>query len=108
MARPPGRSLPVHPTQLYGGISALLLCLFLLAYDPFARRDGEAIALLLTLYPINRFLLECIRTDESGVLNTGLSTGQVVSLIALGASAGLWVYVLRRPKGRAFAWTGPA
>jgi len=103
IARPLGRSLPIHPTQIYGGISALLLCLFLLAYDPFSRRDGEVIALLLTLYPINRFLLECIRTDEAGVFSTGLSTGQVVSLIALAASAGLWFYVLRRPKGRALA-----
>ncbi len=103
IARPLGRSLPIHPTQLYGGISALLLCLFLLAYDPFSRRDGEVIALLLTLYPVNRFLLEWIRTDEGGVFGTGLSTGQVVSLIALAASAGLWFYVLRRPKGRALA-----
>ena len=80
-----------------------MLCLFLLAYDPFSRRDGEVIALLLTLYPVNRFLLECIRTDEAGVFGTGLSTGQVVSLIALAASAGLWFYVLRRPKGRTLA-----
>ena len=108
IARPLGRSLPVHPTQIYGGISALLLCLVLLAYDPFARRDGEVIALLLTLYPVNRFLLECIRTDEPAVFNTGLSTGQVVSLMALAVAAGLWVYVLRRPKGRALACAGPA
>lgn len=106
--KPLGRSLPVHPTQLYSAISALLLCLFLLAYDPFARRDGQVIAMLLTLYPINRFLLECIRTDEAGVFNTGLSTGQVASLVAIVASAGLWFYVLRRPKGRAFVPSGAA
>ena len=96
---------PIHPTQLYGAIWALLLCLFLLAYDPFARRDGELIALLLTLYPINRFLLECIRTDEPGVFGTPLHTGQVVSLIALAAAAGLWWHILRRRPGRALSPT---
>jgi phosphatidylglycerol:prolipoprotein diacylglycerol transferase len=108
ITRAPGRSLPVHPTQLYSMISALLLCLLLLACDPFARRDGELTALLLTLYPINRFLLESIRTDEPGIFHTGLSTGQAVSLMALGASAALWLLVLRRPKVRAFAPAGAA
>jgi phosphatidylglycerol---prolipoprotein diacylglyceryl transferase len=98
---PLGRSLPIHPTQVYEAISALLLCLLLLAYDPFARRDGQVFALLLTLYPVCRFLLECIRTDEPGVLGTPLHTGQVVSLLALVAAAGLWALVLRRPPARA-------
>jgi phosphatidylglycerol:prolipoprotein diacylglycerol transferase len=103
---PLARSHPIHPTQLYGAVSALLLCLLLLAYDPFARRDGQLIALLLTLYPICRFLLECIRIDEPGVLGTPLHTAQVVSLLALAAAAGLWLHILRRPPGRAFAaWT---
>ena len=99
---PLDRSLPVHPTQLYEAVSALLLCLLLLAYDPLARRDGQVFALLLTLYPVSRFLLECIRTDEPNVLGLPLHTGQVVSLLALAAAAGLWFHVLRRPAGRAF------
>jgi phosphatidylglycerol:prolipoprotein diacylglycerol transferase len=105
---PLARSHPIHPTQLYDAVSALVLCLFLLAYDPFARRDGYLIALLLTLYPMCRFLLECIRTDEPPVLGTPFHTGQVVSLLALAAAAGLWFHLLRRPPGRAFpAWTSP-
>jgi phosphatidylglycerol:prolipoprotein diacylglycerol transferase len=103
VVRPLPRSQPIHPTQLYGAIGALLLSLFLLAYDPFARRDGELIALLLTLYPINRFLLECIRTDEPGVFGTPLHTGQVVSLMALAAAAALWWHILRRRPGRALS-----
>lgn len=100
-AAPPPRSLPVHPTQLYSTIDALILCLFLLAYDPFRRRDGELLALLLTLYPISRFLMEFIRTDEPGILGSGLSIGQIVSLLILAATAGLWFYVLRKPPARA-------
>jgi phosphatidylglycerol:prolipoprotein diacylglycerol transferase len=98
----PSRSLPVHPTQLYSSIDAFVLFLFIMAYDPFRRRDGELIAILLTLYPINRFLMELIRTDEPGVLGTGLTIGQVVSLLLLALAIALWVFILRRPKGRAF------
>ena len=42
--RPLPRSLPVHPTQLYSTIDALILCFLLLAFDPFRRRDGAVIA----------------------------------------------------------------
>ena len=61
----PQRSLPVHPTQLYSSINAFLLCFFLLAFEPFKRHDGMVFALMLTIYPMARFLLEIIRTDES-------------------------------------------
>ena len=49
------RSAPVHPTQLYSTIGAGLLCLFLVAYYPYRRRDGEIVALLLTLYSFCAF-----------------------------------------------------
>ena len=93
------RSLPVHPTQAYSSLNALLLLMFLLAWEPFQRRDGILFALLLTFYPINRFLLEIIRTDESSIFGTGLSISQNVSLLLLVGVAGLWFYVLRQKKG---------
>jgi len=99
----PERSMPVHPTQVYSMINALLVCLLLLAYDPFRLRDGELFALMFSVYPITRFLLEIIRTDESPVFGTGLSISQNVSLLLLLGAAGLWFYILRRPRGRAWA-----
>jgi len=96
------RSLPVHPTQVYSMINALLLCLLLLAYDPFRRRDGELFALMLSIYPVSRFLIEILRTDESPIFGTGLSISQNVSLLVLLGAAGLWFYVLRRPRGKAW------
>ncbi len=98
----PARSHPIHPTQIYSSINGLLLCLLLLAYDPLRRRDGELLALMLTVYPIARFLLEIIRTDENPVFDTGLSISQNVSLLLLLAASGLWCYILTRPPGRAF------
>ena len=97
---PPNRSLPVHPTQLYSSINALLLCLFLLAFEPFSRHDGMTFALLLTIYPVTRFLLEIIRTDESAVFGTGLSISQNVSLLILAAIAATWYFVLKSPRTR--------
>ncbi|MFZ5831188.1 MAG: prolipoprotein diacylglyceryl transferase family protein [Planctomycetota bacterium] len=96
----PSRSLPVHPTQLYSAIDAFLLCFLLLAFEPFARRDGEVFALLVTMHPVARFLLEMIRTDEANFLGTGLSISQSVSLLILLGAAALWAYILTRPRGR--------
>jgi phosphatidylglycerol---prolipoprotein diacylglyceryl transferase len=102
----PERSLAIHPTQIYSAIDGIVLCLLLLAYEPFRRRDGELFALLLTLHPISRFLLEMIRGDRVPVLGTGLRISQNLSVLFLVAAAMLWVYVLTRPRGRAF-WDRP-
>jgi phosphatidylglycerol:prolipoprotein diacylglycerol transferase len=96
----PPRSLPVHPTQLYSSITAALLAWVLWSYYPFRRRDGEVTALMVTLYPIARFLLEVIRVDEPEVFETGLSISQNVSLLLLAVAVLLWAKVLRSPPGR--------
>jgi phosphatidylglycerol:prolipoprotein diacylglycerol transferase len=98
----PTASLPIHPTQIYSAIHAALLCLFLLAYTPFRTRDGQVFAMMLTIYPITRFLIEIIRTDESAIFGTGLSISQNVSILMLVAAAGLWAYLLA--KGPGIAW----
>ncbi len=87
------RSLPVHPTQIYSSINAGLLAWFLWSWYPSRRRDGEVVLLLLTIYPVSRFLLEIIRTDEAAIFGTGLSISQNVSLGMLAVAAvgwGLW------------------
>lgn len=95
----PERSRPVHPTQLYSAIDGAILGWLLWSFYPFRRRDGEAIALLLTIHPITRFLLEIIRTDEPAVFGTGLTISQNVSLGLLACGAGLWWYLSQQPRG---------
>ena len=87
-------SLPIHPTQLYSTINGMVLFLFLWSYFPYRRRDGEVAALLMTLYPITRFLLEIIRTDEPPQWGTGLTVSQIISLLILSGAAVLWAYIL--------------
>ena len=97
----PSEVSPIHPTQLYSAVDGLILCLFLLAYYPYRRRDGEVIALLLSIYPITRFLIEMIRDDEGAVAGTGLTISQNLSLICLGIVGLLWLYILSQPRGTA-------
>jgi len=95
----PARSRPVHPAQLYSAIDAGLLAWLLWAYFPFRRHDGACIALLLTIHPVTRFLLEIIRTDEPAVFGTGLSISQNISFGLLACGLLLWWYLSRQPRG---------
>jgi phosphatidylglycerol:prolipoprotein diacylglycerol transferase len=102
VGRPLPRTVPLHPTQLYSTIDALILCLLLLGYDRFRRRDGALTALMMSIYPITRFLIEGLRTDEAPIWGTGLHISQNISLGILVAAVCLWVYILRRPAKLAF------
>ena len=93
----PARSQPIHPTQIYSALNATLLCLFALALYPFRQRDGQVIAVLLTLYAITRFLLEVIRTDEGSFGGTGLTISQNVSILMAVGLAVLWASIYLRP-----------
>ncbi|MBC7854134.1 MAG: prolipoprotein diacylglyceryl transferase [Pirellulaceae bacterium] len=97
----PGRSLPIHPTQLYAALDAGLLALVLWLLYPFRRRDGEIFALLITVHPLCRFLLEMIRSDESGQFGTRLTISQWISLGFLVLAGGFWFYVVQQPRGSA-------
>ena len=93
---------PIHPTQIYSSVNALILCLLLIAYAPFRTRDGQVFALFLSVYPVTRFLLEMIRNDESAIFGTGLTISQNVSLALLVAAGILWIVLFFRPRGTAF------
>jgi phosphatidylglycerol:prolipoprotein diacylglycerol transferase len=95
----PPRSVPIHPTQLYAAIDAALLALVLWFYYPFRRHDGEVFALLITVHPLSRFLLEMIRSDEPGRFGTDLTIAQWMSVAILAGGVALWIYLERRPRG---------
>jgi phosphatidylglycerol:prolipoprotein diacylglycerol transferase len=102
----PARSRPAHPTQIYAAVGAAIVCWLLWCYYPFRRRDGAVFALLLTLYPVMRFLEETIRVDEPGQFRTSFSISQWISLLLLAAVVTLWVYIFRQPRGSALALAG--
>jgi phosphatidylglycerol:prolipoprotein diacylglycerol transferase len=94
---PDGGSIPLHPAQLYAAIDAAILAALAVVFTPLFRRDGEVFALVLTLHPISRILLEMIRVDEPPALGTPLSISQLVSLALLAVAAALWWWISRQP-----------
>lgn len=100
----------VWPAQLFSSGNAFVLFVLLLLYSRFRRnpcglgmrRDGEVFLLFLTLYPISRFILEMIRTDEAAAFGTQWSISQNVSVALILIAGALWVTLLtRRPKEEA-------
>ncbi len=72
-------SLPVHPTQLYSAMQAIILSGFLSATFYQRKRHGVVIGLLFVCYPVARVLLEMVRTDNPHDA-AGLTISQFVSL----------------------------
>jgi phosphatidylglycerol:prolipoprotein diacylglycerol transferase len=94
----PKQSLKVHPTQIYSSINAALLFLVLWSFFPFRTRDGQVFAMLMTAYPITRFMLEIIRDDETEQFGTSFTISQIMSMITLAGVAALWWYIARQPR----------
>lgn len=100
LSKDAAESLPLHPTQLYDSINALLLTLLTWTFYPFRRRSGEVLALGWIAYPINRFLIEFLRSDEGGKFGTSLTISQWVSLVLLATGVAFYVWLQRSPPGR--------
>jgi len=90
-------SLPLHPAQLYAAVDAAILAALAILFTPLARRDGEVFALVLTLHPLSRILLEAIRVDEPPALGTPLSISQLISVGLLVLAAALWWWLSTQP-----------
>jgi phosphatidylglycerol:prolipoprotein diacylglycerol transferase len=102
-----GRSLPIHPAQLYAAIDAGILAWLAICFTPLARRDGQVFALVLSIHPVSRILLEMIRVDEPPALGTPFSISQLISLVLLGTAGILWVVTFRRPPRLSFDSQSP-
>ena len=81
------RALPVHPTQLYSTITALLIALLLDALYWRRSFDGQVICVLLLIEPVTRWLIEVIRADNPidtmGVLTISQGLALSMAVIAL-------------------------
>ena len=103
MAFPEGGTLPRHPSQLYEAAGEGLL-LFVILWSVRARPwtkpqavwwpHGSMLALFLMLYGALRFFLEFFRQPDSqlGFVALGMSMGQALCLIMVGAGVLIWYY----------------
>jgi phosphatidylglycerol:prolipoprotein diacylglycerol transferase len=90
------RSIGLHPTQLFESISMALLCLLMLAYMPFRRRDGEVMVLFMLCYAVHRFLNEMLRTDTDKVA-FDMTLSQNISILVFASGLVLALILWRRP-----------
>lgn len=100
----PARSLPVHPSQIYASLNALLLCLLVWHLQPFPRHDGIAFFVAIFLYACSRFILEWVRSDEAGQLGTALTISQWVSIASGVVAIAALVAIFRTKPGRYWDW----
>ena len=91
------RCRPIHPTQLYASVNALLLCAILYVFwrrslgwprvreqRGWSRRPGFTTAAFLMLYGVTRFVLESLRDDNPFEL-AWLTISQILGLLLLAA-----------------------
>ncbi len=90
---------PLHPTQAYLSLNALLLCgvllLLLRAKRAWRWPDGMVFWAYVLLYGASRFVLEYYRNDDRGQLGA-LSTSQFLGLIAVAAATVALTVLARR------------
>ena len=92
VAEMPPRAVPVHPSQIYASIGALLLFFWMMALSPFLQKTGSMFATGLIAYGFVRILEEYIRVDEAGQFGTELSISQWISLLGIALGISIAVY----------------
>jgi len=76
-------SLPVHPTQLYESVGALIIALVAyLIVVPRKKYHGQVFVFFIVAYGILRTAVEALREDDRGGV-VGVSTSQWISLILI-------------------------
>jgi phosphatidylglycerol:prolipoprotein diacylglycerol transferase len=87
-------SPPLHPTQLYSVINAIILAAITAVYFRYRPRNGAVLAVGFIIYPITRIIIELLRGDELGQFGTGLTISQIFSIVLSVASMAYLAYLL--------------
>lgn len=91
-------SLPIHPTQLYSTLTALLIALLLDALYWRRSFDGQIVATYLILEAPTRWLIETIRADNPHDTLQGLTVSQTTAILLTLAGMTIWILASRRPR----------
>jgi prolipoprotein diacylglyceryl transferase len=91
----------LYPTQLYETVSMVLLVLFLLAYYPYRRHDGQLMVLLMIGYAVHRFINESLRIEPA--VGMGLTLSQWGSVVIFAAAVGIEMFLWATMPSR---WSG--
>ncbi len=108
------RGIPLHPTQVYASLNALLLFALLTALRRRQTFDGQVVAAFLLAYGATRPILELFRLDlERGfvlpaLLGQRVSTSQAVSIPIVLAGGLLYSWARARARRQGLLGLGPA
>nr|WP_283094871.1 prolipoprotein diacylglyceryl transferase [Nitrospina sp. Nb-3] len=84
-------NVPLHPTQIYLSLNALVIFFVLLWVQKKKRFDGQVLLTYGILYSIGRFIIEFYRGDDRGyAVPEMLSTSQFIGIFIFGLSMVLW------------------
>lgn len=88
-------SVPIHPTQIYMSLDALVILGILLLLYRRKRFHGRIIAAYVLLYAITRFFLEFVRgdADRGFVIGGRLSTSQFLGVLLAVAAGVAYLYL---------------
>jgi phosphatidylglycerol:prolipoprotein diacylglycerol transferase len=91
-------NIPLHPTQIYESVGALLLFIYLMWRLGRKHFTGQIILEYLMLYAALRFVIEFFRGDDDRgfVLHGMLSTSQFIGILTILGSAVAFIYLRRR------------
>lgn len=91
---------PLHATQVYFMINALIMWPVLLWVYRHKKFHGQVLASFMLYYGVTRFFIEFLRGDADRGLWFGdaLSTGQIVMIITFASGLGLWRYLKGRTR----------
>jgi phosphatidylglycerol---prolipoprotein diacylglyceryl transferase len=92
-------TLPIHPTQIYASIAATLTCVFLYAFWPHRKYEGQVLSLALIMAGSMRFFEELLRTDEGAAfpqISSTLTIAQYLAIFLIVAGFGCLMYFRNR------------
>jgi phosphatidylglycerol:prolipoprotein diacylglycerol transferase len=99
-------TMSLHPTQLYSSINAVVLAILAATYFKHRHQNGAVLALALCTYPVTRFILEYLRSDELTVvmtIRTALLWGEEVTTFSTPFTPSQWVSLVLFSIGLIFA-----
>lgn len=91
--------VPVHPTQIYEVVLALILFAVLWQLAKRHLKPGQLFAVFMAAYAVERFLIEILRAKSDRFI-AGLSTSQLMSMVLLTGALVLWLRQRSKPQGR--------
>lgn len=88
--------IPLHPTQIYEAVAALLILVLLLATERRGRPfPGRTFWSYMFLYAISRYIIEIYRGDPRGTVFGVLSTSQFISVVLAPLSLAMLFWLSR-------------